>query len=277
MSASGLADRPDAFAADPRARQQRAIELSGVGKTFDLGRRATVTAVAEVDLIIARGDFVAILGPSGCGKSTLLRMMAALELPSSGSLSVFGRDPLELSRAHRLGVAFQDHALLPWLDTRRNIALPYRIADRPVESTRIEELINLVGLKGFETARPKQLSGGMRQRVAIARALVLSPDVLLLDEPFGALDAVTRRAMNVELQRIWLRDRITTVLVTHSVEEAVFLADRVIVMSGRPGRIIEDLPVSFARPRDPILMRNERFHALVDGLTQRLEVPVETA
>jgi NitT/TauT family transport system ATP-binding protein len=277
MSASGLADRPDALAADPRARQQPAIELSAVGKTFDLGRRATVTAVAEVDLTIARGDFVAILGPSGCGKSTLLRMMAALELPSSGSLSVFGRDPLELSRAHRLGVAFQDHALLPWLDTRRNIALPYRIADRPVESTRIEELINLVGLKGFETARPKQLSGGMRQRVAIARALVLSPDVLLLDEPFGALDAVTRRAMNVELQRIWLRDRITTVLVTHSVEEAVFLADRVIVMSGRPGRIIEDLPVPFARPRDPILMRNERFHALVDGLTQRLEAPVETA
>jgi NitT/TauT family transport system ATP-binding protein len=230
-----------------------------------------------VDLSIARGEFVAILGPSGCGKSTLLRMMAALELPSSGTLRVFGRHPLELSRAHRLGVAFQDHALLPWLDTRRNIALPYRLADRPVESARIDELINLVGLQGFETARPKQLSGGMRQRVAIARALVLRPDVLLLDEPFGALDAVTRRAMNVELQRIWLRDRITTVLVTHSVEEAVFLADRVVVMSGRPGRIIEDLPVPFARPRDPVLMRDERFHALVDGLTLRLETTPEAA
>lgn len=250
-----------------------AIRIDAVGKAFGLAGGQTFTAVENFNLAVAPGEFVAILGPSGCGKSTMLRMVAALEKPSTGDISVFGRAPQELSKAHRLGVAFQDHALLPWLDTTANIALPYKVAGIKPDMDRVRELIDLVGLTAFASARPKQLSGGMRQRVAIARALVLKPDVLLLDEPFGALDAVTRRTMNLELQRIWLRERITALLVTHSVEEAVFLADRVIVMSGRPGKIIEDVRIEFERPRDPSLLRDAQFHHLVDALTLKLEAP----
>jgi NitT/TauT family transport system ATP-binding protein len=274
MTLAEFAARDGAGAAE---RAVPAIHIDKVGKAFELAGGQRFTAVENFGISIAPGEFVAILGPSGCGKSTLLRMVAALEKPSSGQISVFGRDPLALSKAHRLGVAFQDHALLPWLDTTANIALPYKVAGVRPDMARVKELIDLVGLSAFATARPKQLSGGMRQRVAIARALVLKPDVLLLDEPFGALDAVTRRTMNLELQRIWLRERITALLVTHSVEEAVFLADRVIVMSGRPGRIIEDVRIDFDRPRDPTLLRDQAFHALVDALTLKLEAPAEEA
>ncbi len=152
-----------------------------------------------------------------------------------------------------------------------NIALPFKIAGRRVDEPAISRLIELVGLASFGGARPRQLSGGMRQRVSIARALVLEPQVLLLDEPFGALDAVTRRQMNVELQRIWSARQITTMLITHSVDEALFLADRVVVMSGRPGRILREVTVPFTRPRDPSVMRSEEFHHLVDDLTAALE------
>jgi NitT/TauT family transport system ATP-binding protein len=246
------------------------IELKGASKQFVATGGKQLVALQDLSLSVAQGEFVAVLGPSGCGKSTALRLVAALEQPTSGSVTIAGQSPLKLSASHRLGVAFQDHALLPWLDVFANVALPYRIAGRPVDAVRIAELLTLVGLKGFERARPKQLSGGMRQRVAIARALVLAPDVLLLDEPFGALDAVTRRQMNVELQRIWTEQRITTLLVTHDVGEALFLADRVVVMSGRPGRIVKTLAVDFARPRHPDVMRTERFHQLADELTATL-------
>jgi NitT/TauT family transport system ATP-binding protein len=201
----------------------------------------------------------------------LLRLVAALEQPTEGAVTVNGTAPGKVSADHKLGVAFQDHALLPWLTVHDNVALPFRIAGRPVDEGAIGRLIELVGLKGFETARPKQLSGGMRQRASIARALVLEPEVLLLDEPFGALDAVTRRQMNVELQRIWSAWQITTMLITHSVDEALFLADRVVVMSGRPGRILREVKVPFARPRDPSVMRTERFHVMVDDLTSALD------
>jgi NitT/TauT family transport system ATP-binding protein len=251
------------------------IRVSEVTKQFRLDDGREIQALKDMSLELGQSEFVALLGPSGCGKSTILRLVASLESPTSGLVEVNGRPPAELARQHRLGVAFQDHALLPWLDVAANVALPFKVAGLPVDGKRVSELIRLVGLAGFERARPKQLSGGMRQRVAIARALILAPDVLLLDEPFGALDAVTRRQMNIELQRIWSEQRITTLLVTHAVDEALFLADRVIVLSGRPGRVIRTLDVPFARPRRADIMRSEVFHRLCDELTDALETPVE--
>ena len=249
-----------------------AIAIEKVSKRFPLpGNKAGVLALSELSLAIAPGEFVAILGPSGCGKSTLLRLVASLEQPTEGRVSVNGAAPNLVSGQHALGVAFQDHALLPWLTVHDNVALPFKIAGRRVDEPAITRLIELVGLASFSNARPRQLSGGMRQRASIARALVLEPEVLLLDEPFGALDAVTRRQMNVELQRIWSAQQITTMLITHSVDEALFLADRVVVMSGRPGRILREVKVPFARPRDPSVMRSDEFHRLVDDLTQALE------
>jgi NitT/TauT family transport system ATP-binding protein len=249
-----------------------AISIDRVSKRFPLpGDKEGVLALSELSLSIGSGEFVAILGPSGCGKSTLLRLVASLEQPTGGTVTVNGAAPGLVSAKHALGVAFQDHALLPWLSVHDNVALPFRLAGRTVDEPAIARLLELVGLGSFGNARPKQLSGGMRQRASIARALVLEPEVLLLDEPFGALDAVTRRQMNVELQRIWSARQITTMLITHSVDEALFLADRVVVMSGRPGRILREVEVPFSRPRDPSVMRSEQFHRLVDDLTAALE------
>ena len=247
------------------------ISVRNVVKEFDLGQGKRLRAVDGVSLNIAEGEFVAIIGPSGCGKSTILRMIASLEVPTEGEVRINGAEPSELTKEHRLGVAFQDHALLPWLNAWENIALSFRAAGMRPDPERIEGLISLVGMDGFEKSRPKQLSGGMKQRIAIARALALKPDVLLLDEPFGALDAVTRRQMNVELQEIWSRDSITTLLITHSVEEAVFLADRLVVLTERPGQIklIEKVP--FDRPRDRALMLTPEFHQLCDRLTESLD------
>jgi NitT/TauT family transport system ATP-binding protein len=247
------------------------IELVDVGKQFQLKRRKTVDAVSDMTLSVQPGEFVALIGPSGCGKSTVLRMVASLEQPTTGTVTVDGSAPADMASSHRLGVAFQDNALLPWSTVRSNLNLPYKLAGRKVDTERVDSLIDLVGLKGFENARPKQLSGGMRQRVSIARSIMLEPDVLLLDEPFGALDAVTRRRLNMELQRIWLADPVTTVLVTHDVDEALLLADRVVVMSPRPGRVrmIRDVP--FARPRTSDVTRTPEFHELVDELTTELD------
>ena len=247
------------------------VEIHGVSKSYALDRRDSVLALKDVNLTIEDGEFVALLGPSGCGKSTLLHLVAALEEVSTGSILVDGESPALLRDQHRLGIAFQDHALLPWLSVKGNVALPFKIAGLPVDYARVRHLIELAGLQGFEEARPSQLSGGMRQRAAIARSLCLEPTLLLLDEPFGALDAVTRRRMNLELQQIWLEGSLTTLMVTHSVDEALFLADRVVVMSGRPGVIVEAIPVPFPRPRRIDCMRSEQFHQLIDHLTLLLE------
>jgi NitT/TauT family transport system ATP-binding protein len=235
------------------------------------GPKQPFAALGPIDLQIADGEFVALIGPSGSGKSTVLRLLAGLDEPSSGTVQINGQAPHELQVQHALGIAFQDHALLPWRSVEGNLRLPFEVAGLPASSRQIAELVRLAALEGFEHARPAELSGGMRQRVAIARALALQPKLLLLDEPFGALDAVTRRRMNFELERIWLASRPTTLMVTHSVEEAVLLADRVLVLSERPGQLRLDITVPFARPRPDALMRTADFHQLVDQLTASLE------
>ncbi|MGB2634698.1 MAG: ABC transporter ATP-binding protein [Candidatus Acidiferrum sp.] len=246
------------------------IEIHDLTKSYSPRRGVTVEAIRRMDLTVIAGEFLAIVGPSGCGKSTLLHLVAGLEQPTSGTVRIGGAAPEELVRRHRLGVAFQDAALLPWLSLEANLALPFKLAGIPVNHERVQGLIELVGLKGFERTRPAHLSGGMRQRAAIARSLCLEPDVLLLDEPFGALDAVTRRRLNIELERIWSDRAITTLLVTHSVEEALFLSDRTIVMKS-PGAIAEIVQVPFSRPRSSELLRREEFHGLTDQITVWLE------
>jgi NitT/TauT family transport system ATP-binding protein len=254
-----------------------AISLRGVRVAYRANRKGSLLALDGVDLDVPGGTFAAIVGPSGCGKSTVLRLLGGLMEPTSGGVSLGGRKPAEIAREHGLGVAFQDHALLPWLSARENVALAFRATSRPVDAARVDGLLALVGMLRFAGARPRELSGGMRQRVAIARALALDPKILLLDEPFGALDAVTRRALNLEVQRIWQEQAITTLLVTHSVEEAVFLADRVAVMSARPGRILQVVSVPFERPRGRELLTSGAFHAVVDELASALDRAAATA
>jgi NitT/TauT family transport system ATP-binding protein len=247
------------------------IAVEGVDKRFQ-GPQGAVQALADVSLTVANGSFTAVIGASGCGKSTLLRVIAGLEAPDKGRVLIRGETPQQFRAKGELGIAFQDPALLPWRTVRRNIALPLEVLRRHIDSdkARVDQLIQLVGLAGFENALPGQLSGGMRQRVAIARALATEPTVLLLDEPFGALDQILRRAMNVELQRIWMNWRVTTLLVTHGIDEAVFLADRVVVMRPRPGRIAEIVPVPFPRPRERSVMTTPEAHALCDQLAAYL-------
>jgi NitT/TauT family transport system ATP-binding protein len=205
------------------------------------------------------------------GRSTTL--LPGLEKADEGSVRVRNEEPLAFRARGELGIAFQDSALLPWRSVRRNVALPLQVLGKPVIECkqRIDELIELVGLRGYEEALPGQLSGGMRQRVAIARALVTNPSLLLLDEPFGALDQILRRTMNEELQRIWMASPTTALMVTHSIDEAVFLADEVVVMQAAPGRIVERMTIPFPRPRAAELFAAPEFHAICDRLAMALQ------
>jgi NitT/TauT family transport system ATP-binding protein len=248
-----------------------AVYLDRIGKEFKLGRGQTMTALTEIDTTIGRGEFISLLGPSGCGKSTLLRIISGLEKPTSGTVLVGGSEPKQLIDEHRMGFAFQEHALLPWATVTENIALPFRLAHRRIDSQRVAELIELVGLGGFENARPKQLSGGMRQRVAIARSLALKPDLLLLDEPFGALDEITRRRLNFEMARIWEETGVTAIMVTHSVDEALLLSNRILVMAAKPGRIVTDIQVDLPRPRTLDTLGTPEFGELAAELVRLLD------
>ena len=213
-----------------------------------------VQALADLTLGVERGEFIALIGPSGCGKSTLLRLVADVLQPTSGTIEVRGGPPARARMARELGFVFQHPGLLLWRDALANVSLPLEVGGwgrRNQPPHRPEDLLDLVGLKGFEHAFPRQLSGGMQQRVAIARALVTGPPILLMDEPFGALDEITRDHLNQELLRIWAATGTTIIFVTHSIPEAVYLANRVFVFSPRPGRVMEEVTIDLPSPRVP--------------------------
>ena len=238
-----------------------AIRVAAVGKTYHT-RDGALEAVQSVSLCVSRGEFVAILGPSGCGKSTLLMMCAGLERPTRGEIAIDGavlREP-----RIRTGIMFQDATLLPWLTVLDNVLLPIRISrqSHAVYRDRARALLSQVGLDGFAAKKPHELSGGMRQRVAICRALIHDTDILLMDEPFSALDAITRDDMGDLLLDIWQRYAKSALFITHSIREAVLLADRVLVMGKRPSVITEDLPIPFARPRERSVADTPEFAAV---------------
>jgi len=224
------------------------IDIEKVSKTYVTASSGSVHALSKVDLQIKEGEFVCVVGPSGCGKSTLLRMLAGLDTYDAGSLSL--DDQSVSGPSGKVGVVFQAANLLPWLTVRENVRLPLRVGGRhDAASSRIDGLLEMAGLAEFGARYPYELSGGMQQRAGICRALARDPQILLMDEPFGALDALTRERMNMELQRIWQANRKTILLITHSISEAIFLGDRVVVMSARPGRVLADLHVPIPRPR----------------------------
>jgi NitT/TauT family transport system ATP-binding protein len=234
------------------------LAIDGLNKTYP-SREGNIAALRSVNLAIGSGEFVSLVGPSGCGKSTLLRCVAGLEHQSSGSIVLSGQTVT--APPDNMGIVFQRDVLLDWYTVLQNILLPARI--RGLSRTRLtqqaEHLLDMIGLAGFGHRFPWELSGGMRQRVAICRALLLKPSLLLMDEPFGALDAMTRDELNLELQRLWLDDAKTVLFVTHSISEAVFLSDRIVVMSRSPGRVIETIAVDLPRPRELAIRETPEF------------------
>ena len=250
----------------------RLISIRNVSMTFQR-HKDSIEALRSVDMRVPAGGFTSIIGPSGCGKSTLLRLIADILQPTVGEITIGGAPPRQARREHAIGFIFQQPTLLPWRKVRQNIALPLDIVGHSSNrrsGRSPDELLELVGLAGFGDALPGELSGGMQQRAAIARALVLAPDVLLLDEPFGALDEITRQKMNLELLRIWSESRTTALLVTHSIAEAVFMSDVVYVMSQRPGEITATISISLPRPRTLSMMRTETFFEAVNRLRDAL-------
>ena len=242
------------------------IVCEGLSKTFGRGGRQ-IEALRPLSLRFAAGRTTALLGPSGCGKSTLLRLVAGLEVPSGGSVRIGDETPAEVRARAGLAVAFQEASLLPWRTVSGNLGLALTLARRQADPAAVQRLLSLVGLDGFEGRRPAELSGGMRQRAAIARCLLTEPHLLLLDEPFGSVDEQTRLRLNLDLPRLWEARGTTTLLVTHSVSEAVLLADRIVVLSPRPGQVVADIAVPLPRPRSAALLRSAAFRDLADEVS----------
>ncbi|QOG07278.1 ABC transporter ATP-binding protein [Aureimonas sp. OT7] len=250
----------------------QSIVLRNVSKSFD-----KFQALRDINLHIEEGEFVALVGKSGCGKSTLLRIIAGLMEPTEGEVQVAGK--LVTGPSDGIGMAFQTPVLLPWRTVEENIRLQLEVRriDRPDLDRELARLLDLTGLKGFEKHRPYELSGGMQQRVALCRALIHDPSLLLLDEPFGALDAMTREQLNAEIQRVWMETGKTIVLVTHSIIEAVYLADRVVVMDSRPGRVTEIVEVKVARPRSFSRLNDPAFQEASDRIRRLMDAEGMTA
>jgi NitT/TauT family transport system ATP-binding protein len=250
----------------------RKVEIAGLGKWF-----GELEALRGIDIAVEQGEFISVVGPSGCGKTTFLRMVAGLEPATSGSI-LFDGQPLRGPGGNR-GFVFQNDSLLPWRTVLANALIGPEVAGQvgDTERKRTLDLLKLVGLGGFEQYYPRQLSGGMRQRVNLARALAIDPDVLLMDEPFASLDAQTREIMQTELLRIWEQGRKTVLFVTHQIDEAVFLSDRVLVFARRPGRLQENIEIKLPRPRSLALKRTPEFIAYVDRIWTLIEHDVRTA
>jgi NitT/TauT family transport system ATP-binding protein len=250
------------------------IRVTDLAKRYDT-RHGAIEAIQKVSFEVNQGEFISIVGPSGCGKSTLMKMIGTLLKPSSGSIQFSGLPANATSPD--LGMVFQDAVLLPWRNVFENVCLPIEVMklDRKKYEKRAHDLIELVGLNGFEDKYPSELSGGMQQRTSIARALVSDPAMLLMDEPFGALDALTRETMTQELQRIWAESKKTVLFITHSISEAVFLSDRVLVMTARPSRVEEIMDINLPRPRAMASTTTQEFGAYVAYIRSLLSATVE--
>lgn len=245
------------------------LQINKINKTFSDGKKSTA-ALKEISFTVDDGERVSLLGPSGCGKTTLLRIIAGLTTPTSGDVTVKGSKVTQPSPD--FGIVFQEPALLPWRNMLDNISLPLEILGRNGRSRarKLEELVTMVGLNGFEKYLPHEMSGGMQQRVSLCRALIHSPSLLLLDEPFGALDAMTREQLNFELLKLQTHFPVTTLLVTHSIPEAVLLSDRVILMGPRPGSIIATFQIPFSRSRDESLLDSESFRLIAHDIRKKM-------
>ena len=264
--ASPSSRRPLSAVADPSVYGECLVRIAGLEKIYQTKDGNDIHALHDINLDVRVAEFVSIVGPSGCGKTTLLKILAGILKRSAGDVVMLGRSLSGPSR--ELGVVFQAPVLLPWRTVLQNVMVPVEVQkrDRVEFEARARQLIAMVGLSGFENRYPSELSGGMQQRVGICRALVHDPSFLLMDEPFGALDAMTRESMNEELQRIWSESRKTILLVTHSIPEAVYLADRVVVMTPRPGRIVDIIPVDLPRPRLLEMQTTAEFGRFVAGI-----------
>ena len=250
------------------------IKLEGVTVTYEAQRGKPYTAVEDIHLHVHEREFVSLIGPSGCGKTTLLKVITGLLDPSEGKVTIEEGSPHEARRRRLFGIIFQEPTLLPWRDVRRNAGFLVELAEAMGSDAKFgspEELLRMVGLEGFHHNYPRELSGGMKQRVAIARALCIDPAILMMDEPFGALDAMTREGMNEELLRIWHQTQKTVVFITHSIRESVYLSDAVYVIAGKPGRVIERVRIDLPRPRRPEQQTTAEFQRYLDILRELLE------